>query len=71
MAAIRDAQISFPCPKCGDEIRKSLGWLDDHDTVVCDTCDTRIGLHKKDFQAVSQIDRKLTELGKPFKGIKL
>ncbi len=36
-----DAEIDIECPKCGNEIKQTVGWLHTRDAVTCPRCGKR------------------------------
>lgn len=44
MSEIQDPLLPFPCPNCGQEIAKSLGWLTTENKVTCPGCGSLIHL---------------------------
>jgi hypothetical protein len=61
-----DAEIPIPCPKCGRETQKSVGWIKSNDEFTCD-CGQVIRLEADDFRrgieesedALEDLKRKL------------
>ncbi len=45
------AEIGVPCPGCGHETKKSVGWLRSHDELVCSGCGETIRLDDEGFRA--------------------
>ena len=41
---------AIPCPKCGEQTKKSLAWLMDNVEFVC-TCGGRVDLRSVEWQA--------------------
>ena len=62
MASIRQTEVDLLCPHCGQKLRKTLGWLYDHDSFVCVPCGTEISLHEKEFCRIDEPDEETEAL---------
>lgn len=64
MDILDSAEIDMPCPQCGHENTKTLGWLKHNKHMVCAGCSEVIAVDssamKESFKAVGQ---KLEDLG--------
>lgn len=67
-----NATISIPCPSCGKESQKTIGWLKAHDHFTCTACDQTITLEKEQLlsglksaeKSLADFRRSLGKLGK-------
>ncbi len=35
---LSDVPFTFPCPRCGNEFKQTLGWFESNDKIVCPAC---------------------------------
>lgn len=64
------AEIGIPCPKCGHETKKSIGWIKAHDEFTCAGCGSVIALEKeKLLSGLKGIDKSLAKFRKTIGGI--
>ena len=61
-------EVPVPCPGCGQENRKSLRWLKDNDTIICERCGARITLNKQGPEALDEIESSLANIRNMLKG---
>lgn len=45
-------KFSFPCPQCGHEFDKTLGWFESNDDIACPGCEARIGFEADEIRNV-------------------
>lgn len=45
-----DLEIPVPCPGCGNNTLRSLGWLKLHDEMSCSTCNESVDLDDHGFR---------------------
>ncbi len=41
--------ITIPCPNCGQQTDKTIGWIKNHDDFICPGCDRTLTLDKEDL----------------------
>ena len=51
-------ELTIPCPHCGREIKKSIGWLKRHRQFVC-PCGVTTFKADDLIRGVQQVDRRL------------
>jgi transcription elongation factor Elf1 len=49
MGLFDDKNVTFKCPKCGHEIRETIGWLKSHESMSCSGCGATIHLDTKEL----------------------
>jgi endogenous inhibitor of DNA gyrase (YacG/DUF329 family) len=54
--------ITIPCPACGHQHRKTIGWIKANDHIPC-VCNRRIDLNKSQFVSeLAKVDRSVDDL---------
>ncbi|WP_152024981.1 hypothetical protein [Candidatus Filomicrobium marinum] len=62
---LSSAPMSIPCPSCGREIKKTVGYFKLHSDVGCTSCGARIALDNSEFRRnVNRADRELSKLNR-------
>jgi predicted RNA-binding Zn-ribbon protein involved in translation (DUF1610 family) len=58
MSGLLDTEsMEFVCPRCGYQLRKTIGWLKTHNHYVC-LCGTEILLNTDEFRRkIAEIER--------------
>lgn len=60
-----DDLFPFPCPRCGEKLEKSVGWLKSNTTLRCPECDIIIWYHPETFQrALDDAERAINDFGR-------
>lgn len=61
------AEIEIPCPACGEQIAKTIGWLRDKDQLDCPNCGVTIILDRAQLEdGISEVEKALDGLSKLF-----
>lgn len=59
-----DAEIGVPCPGCGHETAKSIGWLKANDEMVCAGCGETINFTASFRKSLSEAERLFVDFRK-------
>jgi transcription elongation factor Elf1 len=63
-----DKEISFKCPKCSHQLKKTVGWLKANADMICEGCGVTIKLNTEQLargaedaqKALDSIPKKIT-----------
>jgi transcription elongation factor Elf1 len=62
------AEIGIPCPGCGHNTKKSIGWLKTQNQLTCGGCGKVIELESSNFrQGMREVDASIKKLTDTFK----
>lgn len=62
---LSSSPMSIPCPSCGREIKKTIGYFKSHSYVGCTSCGQRIALDNARFRrGVDRADREMSKLNR-------
>ena len=69
MKSILDAEeLNIPCPRCGKETKKKVGWLKRNREMACPACRETFSLDTKEFRReIAKVDRAIRDLEKTLK----
>lgn len=64
--------IGVTCPKCGNQIEQTIGWLKSNDKVICPGCNSDFAIDSEKFfaiiekaeKAVSKFRTSIRSMGK-------
>lgn len=63
-----DFEIGVPCPRCGHETKKRIGWLKSHVKITCAGCDETIDLTDAGFRkGLVDAERAISDFRKGLK----
>ncbi len=58
-----DATLNIPCPHCGKETKKTIGWLKRNQEMPCSACRETFGLDTKELRTeIDRVDRAVRDL---------
>lgn len=56
-------EISIPCPHCGAETNKTIGWIQEHTDFQCAACSTPVTLHSDQLlEKIRQADKAVERI---------
>ncbi|CAM5194630.1 Transposase OS=Bosea thiooxidans OX=53254 GN=SAMN05660750_03320 PE=4 SV=1 [Bosea thiooxidans] len=59
------AELTVPCPDCGQKHTKTIGWIQTHDQFTCERCGERIHLdHDHLLAGLEKLDKTIADLRK-------
>ncbi len=60
--------INIPCPKCGNQSRKTVGWLKRNSNFPCSRCGETIEVNPEQFRReISNAEKELKDFQKEIK----
>ena len=64
-SSVKKQQVTISCPKCGHEIRNTLGHFTSHNNVLCAGCGVEITIDSTQFNSeMKKIDKLISDFGK-------
>ena len=64
--SISHLEVTFTCPLCGEEIRKTLGELEGKNSFSCPRIECEATFRPDDMSAVKDVEESLGRLSKIF-----
>lgn len=62
-----DAEVEFPCPKCDQKEKQTVGWLRERAETFCVGCGAPVRLDKDFSSGLSEIDHAMEHLRRAFR----
>lgn len=65
MSLFDKAEIAIPCPQCGHESKKTIGWMKSHENMQCPGCGSVITLDSAELKkGIASAEKSLKDFGK-------